>query len=241
MRISCFNIQFAYTDNNFEVIQTSPLDFNSTGVVSMVGDNGVGKSTFLRILAGLESPLNGSVMYDEKDIYTSLSELELSRLRSILFTERPSFNWIKVFDILEWTVQTWESDLSRRNKFIDEALEYFAICDLKHRSLDSLSDGQKQKVLLARAFCQNTPIMFLDEPTTFLDIRAKLDVLNRIEQLAQDFNKLVFMCTHEWNWVYERKHRTLFFQKHDNQTTIYDLSPDEIVSREMYPSPTLRH
>lgn len=146
------------------------------------------------VLAGLLPPLEGNVFYEEKDLRaTTLSDL--ARYRSILTTDRSDLLNLKVRELLEWSLPP-KSSLNR-----DEIVEHFGISSFWDKNLSHLSDGQRQRVLIARAFFQDTPTIFLDEPTTFLDYEGREEILNLLKDLALEKEKIILMSTHEQDWV----------------------------------------
>jgi len=169
-------------------------------MVCLLGSNGVGKSTILRTLAGFLPPLSGKVLIDGRDL-TLLSPSQRSRAVSVVLTERVEVPYMKVEDLVGMGRTPYTGffgTLNREDKrIVGEAIEMVGIKDLARRTIDTLSDGERQKALLAKAIAQQTPVILLDEPTAFLDFHAKISTLRLMLRLAHDSNKTILLSTHD--------------------------------------------
>ena len=169
-------------------------------LVCLLGSNGVGKSTILRTLAGFLQPLAGKVLLDGKDL-TSLSLSQRSKAVSIVLTERVEVPYMKVADLVGMGRSPYTGffgTLTKEDKaIVVEAIEMVGITSLAERTIDTLSDGERQKAFLAKALAQQTPIILLDEPTAFLDFHAKISTLRLMQKLAHETNKIILMSTHD--------------------------------------------
>ncbi|MBQ9171269.1 MAG: ABC transporter ATP-binding protein [Bacteroidaceae bacterium] len=169
-------------------------------MVCLLGANGVGKSTILRTLSGFLPPLSGEVLLDGRDL-TSLSLSQRSKSISVVLTERVEVPYMKVVDLVGMGRSPYTGffgTLSREDKsIVTEAIEMVGISCLAQRTIDTLSDGERQKALLAKALAQQTPVIFLDEPTAFLDFHAKVSTLRLMLRLAHETNKTIFLSTHD--------------------------------------------
>ena len=169
-------------------------------LICLLGANGVGKSTLLRTLAGFLQPLSGKVLLDGKDL-TTLSLSERSKAVSIVLTERVEVPYMKVSDLVAMGRSPYTGffgTLTKEDKaIVGEAIEMVGIADLAERTIDTLSDGERQKAMLAKALAQQTPVILLDEPTAFLDFHAKISTLRLMLKLAHETNKTILMSTHD--------------------------------------------
>lgn len=169
-------------------------------LVCLLGSNGVGKSTILRTLAGFLQPLAGEVLLDGKDL-SSLSLSQRSKTVSIVLTERVEVPYMKVADLVGMGRSPYTGFFGKLTKedrqIVGEAIEMVGISSLAERTIDTLSDGERQKAFLAKALAQQTPIILLDEPTAFLDFHAKLSTLRLMQKLAHETNKIILMSTHD--------------------------------------------
>lgn len=169
-------------------------------LVSLLGPNGAGKSTLLRTLAGFQPPLEGEVLVRgrEPDSYSSK---EMARLLSVVLTEKPLLENMDVEALvgLGRTPYTdfWGRLRKEDHEAIDEAIRLTGIENLRNRQVQTLSDGERQKVMIAKAFAQETPIIFLDEPTAFLDYPSKVEIMLLLRTLAHRLNKTIFLSTHD--------------------------------------------
>ena len=169
-------------------------------LVCLLGSNGVGKSTILRTLAGFQPPLSGEVLIDGKDL-SSLSLSQRSKTVSIVLTERVEVPYMKVADLVGMGRSPYTGFFGKLTKedkqIVGEAIEMVEISSLAERTIDTLSDGERQKAFLAKALAQQTPIILLDEPTAFLDFHAKISTLRLMQKLAHETNKIILMSTHD--------------------------------------------
>ncbi|MBQ5938187.1 MAG: ABC transporter ATP-binding protein [Bacteroidaceae bacterium] len=169
-------------------------------LVCLLGSNGVGKSTILRTLAGFLQPLAGKVLLDDKDL-SSLSLSQRSKAVSIVLTERVEVPYMKVADLVGMGRSPYTGffgTLTKEDKaIVGEAIEMVGIGNLAERTIDTLSDGERQKAFLAKALAQQTPIILLDEPTAFLDFHAKISTLRLMQKLAHETDKTILMSTHD--------------------------------------------
>lgn len=169
-------------------------------MVCLLGANGVGKSTILRTLAGFLPPLSGKVLINGRDL-PSLSISERSKAVSVVLTERVEVPYMKVTDLVGMGRSPYTGffgTLGKEDKdVVSEAIEMVGITALAERTIDTLSDGERQKALLAKALAQQTPIILLDEPTAFLDFHAKVSILRLMLRLVHETNKTIFLSTHD--------------------------------------------
>ncbi|MEZ2415679.1 ABC transporter ATP-binding protein [Muriicola sp. E247] len=168
--------------------------------VAIVGANGIGKSTLLRTLAGVQEKLSGEVLIDGQRM-ESIPTQQLAASLSIVLTEPLATKNLTVSELISLGRQpytNWLGSLTENDKkAIHNAIRTIGLESLEHRKCYELSDGQLQKVLIARALAQDTPIMMLDEPTTHLDLYHKVQVLKTMKQIAREFDKTVIYTTHE--------------------------------------------
>ncbi|MBO7471934.1 MAG: ABC transporter ATP-binding protein [Bacteroidaceae bacterium] len=169
-------------------------------MVCLLGANGAGKSTILRTLAGFLPPLSGKVLVDGRDL-NSLSVSERSKAVSVVLTERVEVPYMKVADLVGMGRSPYTGffgTLTKEDKaIVGEAIEMVGIGNLAERTIDTLSDGERQKAFLAKALAQQTPIILLDEPTAFLDFHAKVSTLRLMLKLAHETDKTIFLSTHD--------------------------------------------
>ena len=166
-----------------------------------MGANGVGKSTLLRTLAAFQPKLDGEVLIEGQEI-TTFSDKELSRLIGVVLTEKPDIKNMSVRELVALGRSPytgfWGTLHEEDWQMVDEAIRAVKIELLRDRMIHTLSDGERQKVMIAKALAQQTPVIYLDEPTAFLDFPSKVEMMQLLRQLAQTQQKTIFLSTHDF-------------------------------------------
>lgn len=166
----------------------------------LLGPNGAGKSTLIRTLTGFLKPLAGSVHVCGKPL-SALSQPQISRLISIVFTEKVVVPDMTVFDVVALGRSPYTGFFGRLSKrdiqLIDTALHDTGIGKLKYRPITGLSDGELQKAMIAKALVQDTPLIVLDEPTAFLDLPSRIEIMDLLKTLATTKQKGILLSTHD--------------------------------------------
>ena len=169
-------------------------------MIGVLGVNGIGKSTLLRTLAGLQKRTGGTLSLNGLDVH-SLPVNERAQQISIVLTERVFIDNITVKDFIALgrTPYTgWLGHLSDEDeREVEQVIKVVRIEQLQNRFFNQLSDGEKQKAVIARALCQQTPVMILDEPTAFLDFRNKPEILDILKTISNDLKKTIIFSTHD--------------------------------------------
>lgn len=184
------NISVGYSN---PLVSSVSAEVSGGELVVLVGKNGVGKSTLLNALKGVHDLQSGMASLYGKSI-GNYSVGELSRKVAVVNPTRPVLNGWTVLDVLESTDRATGNDRSA----ITEALTLCQIDDLKLKEVDLLSDGQFQKVMIARAICQQTPLIILDEPTSFLDVIYREHVLQIFSELKDTFGTTLVLSSHNF-------------------------------------------
>ena len=166
----------------------------------LLGRNGIGKSTLLRTLSAFQPALDGEVMMDTTSL-TTLTDKERSRLIGIVLTEKPDVQNMTVEELVGMGRSPytgfWGTLDSDDKEIVDEAIRLVGVESLKGRMIHTLSDGERQKVMIAKALAQQTPIIYLDEPTAFLDFPSKVEMMQLLRRLATEEQKVIFLSTHD--------------------------------------------
>lgn len=178
------------------------LDFPAGKVTALVGPNACGKSTALRALARLLKPQAGAVRLDGRDL-AELAPRELAQRLALLPQSPTAPDGITVQDLVargrtphqRW----WRQWSSADQKIVDAALAATGVADLADRPIDRLSGGQRQRVWIAMALAQDTPVLLLDEPTTYLDLAHQVEVLELVARLNREEGRTIVMVLHELN------------------------------------------
>lgn len=202
------------TGRNVKVI-AERLTGELTGgeLTCLVGRNGTGKSTFLRTIAGLQAPLGGRVevtpprpsqgegVGENSVSIHSLSANERAKMVGVVLTQKPDVQNMTVEEVvgLGRTPYTgFFGTLSKADRaIVAEAMEQVGIMPLAQRNIQMLSDGERQKVMIAKALAQQTPVILLDEPTAFLDYPSKVEMMQMLRQMAKEMDKTIVLSTHD--------------------------------------------
>ncbi|MEO5777824.1 MAG: ABC transporter ATP-binding protein [Flavobacterium sp.] len=176
------------------------LNLAAGQLISIVGANGIGKSTLLRTLTGIQKPLSGTVTLNDKDIH-HYEPLALAQNLSLVLTEKLPPSNLTVFELIALGRQpytNWLGKLSAEDlEKINQAIGLTHIEHLIDKKHHEISDGQLQIVLIARALAQDTALIILDEPTTHLDLFHKVSVFKLLKKLSQETNKCILFSTHD--------------------------------------------
>ena len=169
-------------------------------LTSLLGPNGVGKSTLLRTLSTFHSPIQGEIILQGK-VLKNLSASQLSRLIGVVLTERPDVQNMTVRDMVGMGRSPytgfWGRLTSADEQYVSEAMKLAGIMALERRMFNTLSDGERQKVMIAKVLAQQTPVILLDEPTAFLDFPSKVEMMRLLRRLAHEMKKIIFLSTHD--------------------------------------------
>lgn len=176
------------------------LELHKGELVGLVGANGIGKSTLLRTLTNVQNALSGQIIINNKSL-TEYKPEDLAKAMSLVLTEAIASKNLTVFELValgrqpytNWVGKLSENDIS----IINQSLQQTNIESLKDKRCFELSDGQLQKVMIARALAQDTDLIILDEPTTHLDMYHKAYILKLLQKLSKDTNKTILFSSHE--------------------------------------------
>ncbi|MHC5755688.1 MAG: ABC transporter ATP-binding protein [Nostoc sp.] len=169
-------------------------------LVCLLGPNGAGKSTLLRSLAGMQPPIDGEVRLLGENIY-KLAPQELAKRLSLVLTEKVDVGMLSAYTLVtlgRYPYTDWWGNLTPE----DEAIAHWAIksvgaVHLAQRQVSELSDGERQKIMIARALAQSPIVMLLDEPTAFLDLPRRVEIMQLLRQLARETNQAILLSTHD--------------------------------------------
>ena len=199
MVISLSQLSVGYSLSH-PVISDINLELRSGQLACLIGENGIGKSTLLKTLTGFLPKLKGSLLLGNRDI-ESFSQRELARQVSIVLTQKPDVQNLTIEEIIGLGRSPYTGFLGRLRaedrKVIDDAIATMGIEKLRGRMIQTLSDGERQKVMIAKALAQETPIILLDEPTAFLDFPSKAETFQSLQRMAHERDKLILLSTHD--------------------------------------------
>ena len=192
------NLTLGYADRT--LLKQVSTSFEVGRLTALIGRNGSGKSTLLRALAGLNTEYEGQIMLGEEEI-RELDAHTLSTRLALVTTERVRIANIRCRDVValgrapytNWIGRMQEED----RQLVEHALEVVGMSAFSDRTMDRMSDGECQRVMIARALAQQTPIILLDEPTSFLDLPNRYELCRLLSQLAHEEQKCILFSTHE--------------------------------------------
>lgn len=199
MVISLSQLSVGYSLSH-PVISDINLELRSGQLVCLIGENGIGKSTLLKTLTGFLPKLKGSLLLGNRDI-DSFSQRELARQVSIVLTQKTDVQNLTIEEIIGLGRSPYTGFFGRLRaedrKVVDDAIATMGIEKLRGRMIQTLSDGERQKVMIAKALAQETPIILLDEPTAFLDFPSKAETFQSLQRMAHERDKLILLSTHD--------------------------------------------
>ena len=196
-------IGYAQKNNTKVVASGINATLHSGRLTRLIGANGIGKSTLLRTLSAFQPPLSGEIFIDNESPIplSTLTDKQLSRLIGVVLTEKPDVQNMTVFELVGLGRSPYTGFWGRLNEedkeVVKESLRLVGIESLQDRLIQTLSDGERQKTMIAKALAQQTPVIYLDEPTAFLDYPSKVEMLTLLRHLARETGKTIFLSTHD--------------------------------------------
>lgn len=194
------NIGFRKPRNRITVYGPVNASIRENEMVALIGRNGIGKSTLLRTIAGLQPPTGGEIKLNGISVQ-KIGLKDMSRMVSYVSTEPVHGFRIRVDEIIALGRFPYSGWLGKLNEIdrqaISDAVQYTGIAGLLNKSIHEISDGERQKVMIARALAQDTPIIILDEPTAFLDLPARYEILRILNDLSIHNKKTILFSTHD--------------------------------------------
>lgn len=166
----------------------------------LLGANGAGKSTLLRTLSAFQPQLAGEILMEGRDL-GSYSDKERAQLVSVVLTERLEVYGLSVSELIALGRSPytgfWGGLEANDREVVQWAMDQTGITHLSHRKVHTLSDGERQKVMIAKALAQETPVIYLDEPTAFLDYPSKVEMMQLLHHLSRSTGRTIFLSTHD--------------------------------------------
>ena len=196
------DISIGYTSKKVKnsIASNINLSLERGKLIALIGANGIGKSTLLRTITGIQKPITGTVLLNGKNIH-ELNSLSLAQNLSVVLTEKLPPSNLTVWELIalgrqpytNWIGTLTDNDIAK----INEAIELTQIGHLTQKKHYEISDGQLQIALIARALVQDTPLIILDEPTTHLDLLHKVTLFKLLKKLTQETGKCILFSTHD--------------------------------------------
>ena len=227
MKLELHDLYIGYDEDANRRIVAETLDASlAKGTMAcLVGANGVGKSTLMRTLSGFQPALRGEVRIDGKPI-GEYSPRELSEKIGVVLTERNTAAELSVEEVvgigrIPYT-NFWGTLTPADRQAVDEAIALVGIEPLRKKRIGRVSDGERQKVMIAKALAQQTDIILLDEPTAFLDYGSKVSVMRLLRQLAHEQGKAILLSTHDLEIAFQTADEVWILQRDGLQTGTLD-------------------
>ncbi len=215
------------------VVSDLSVNIRDGEITTIIGPNGCGKSTLLRALARLMRPTGGAVILDGQEIHR-LPTRDVAKRLGLMQQQPAPPGGITVEDLVRrgrYPHQSFLQPPSRRDsEIVDDALELTGMTDLRLRPVDQLSGGQRQRAWMAMAIAQETPLLLLDEPTTFLDIRHQMEIIELVQKLNTDANRTIVMVLHDINEAARASHRIVAMR---DGAIIREGEPDEVLDAQL--------
>ncbi|AUN96799.1 ABC transporter ATP-binding protein [Bacteriovorax stolpii] len=197
-------------------------------LIALMGINGVGKSCFLKTITGLNPLIKGELSLDEKP-YSTYSELDLAKKISVVLTDRVQVDYLRVSELIMLGrspyTNFWGEVAAEDKTAVNDIIKMLNIESITESFFSDLSDGQKQRALLARALVQSPDYLFLDEPTTYLDIPSKIELMKILRSVSQDKCVGVLFSTHDLSLVENVVDQIWLI---DSQGVLHKKSPEEM-------------
>ncbi len=192
------NLHIGYKDK--AILPPINVSLEEGSLIALIGPNGAGKSTLFKTLTAHIKAIGGSVELMGKEL-SEYSAKEKAMLIGLVLTERPDDMFLKVYDVVASGRCPYTNFFGKIEKedenIIQESLDIVGINQLKNRYFNTLSDGEKQKVMIAKTLAQNTPIIFMDEPTAFIDYPSKIELFSLMKMLTKERNKTIIFSSHD--------------------------------------------
>lgn len=197
-------IEYIVKKQHKRVLSDINYIFNNGKLYGITGENGSGKTSLLRTIAGIKVVSKGSILLNNKDIL-SYSKQDIAKLISSVFSDITIPGFLSVKEFVAFGRSPYTGCLDRLcsidKQIIQEAINFFNLNGYEHKEVALLSDGEKQKVILAKAYAQQTPILLLDEPTAHLDIKNKQMIFELLKKMCVEKQKLVILISHDLHFV----------------------------------------
>lgn len=208
------NISFSYNKKK-EFIQDLSLEFKSGEITTILGPNGSGKSTLLHMMSTYLKPKSGKIYLGDKDL-GKLKQKEIAKYISCVYQENEAPDDITVRDLVSFGRNIYSSvkkeDKEENKRMIDFALKATGIEEIQDKKVVNLSGGQKQRAFIAMSLAQNTEVLLLDEPTTYLDIYHQIEILEVVKSLNEKYNITIVMVLHYLNQAINYSHNIVIMK-----------------------------
>jgi cobalamin transport system ATP-binding protein len=212
-----------------QVLKDLNISLNSGELTCLLGPNGAGKSTLIRTLAAIQHPLQGMTLFFDREV-NSISKKELATKLSMVLTEKATPGNLSAYAVValgRFPYTSWLGTLTEQDVLkIKWAMKATGTVEFANTHIAELSDGERQKVMIARALAQDTPVIFLDEPTAHLDLPNRIEIFHLLKKLAREEQKAILISTHEMNMALSNADLLWLI---NNDKTISNGAPEDLV------------
>ena len=224
------NVSFSY-EKNKKIIDNVNIDIKSGEITTIIGKNGCGKTTLLHLIANNKKNFSGDILIKGNKI-KSYSRKDLAKLISVVYQKNTIPQELTVEEVVAYGRLAHQKNIFSKKTLEDKekiknALLVTDLFDMKEERVENLSGGQMQRVFIAMAVAQDTDILLLDEPTSYLDIKYQKEVMQLVKKLNEEHKKTVVMVLHDINQALKYSHNIIAMQKgkilrYDKKEKIYD-------------------
>jgi iron complex transport system ATP-binding protein len=202
--------------------------------ICLIGENGMGKSTLLKSISGEIPILSGEILINGH-LLSTISTRDLSAQMSLVLTDRMQIGLISVLDLVafgRYPFTNWLAKMTEKdNQIVHEAMESCGVLHLKDRFYSNLSDGEKQKVSIARAIAQQTPLILLDEPLNHLDLINKAEIFSLLMRLCAEQNKTIVISTHQVELALQAADKIWLINSNHQ---LIETTPDDAIKNQLF-------
>ena len=237
--ISTSGLSIGYKHRNKEstiVSSNLNLDLMSGELVCLIGPNGAGKSTLIRTLIGMQPGISGDVHLAGK-LLSDYSAIEKARVLSVVLTSQVSISHFRAFDVASlgrYPHTGWSGTLSEKDReIVSYSLAAVGASELSSRYMSELSDGEKQKVMIARGLAQDPSVLILDEPTAFLDMPHKIEIMRILKSLSRHPGRAVLLSIHDLDIAMRTADKIWLFNKNGD---FYSGAPEDLILKGVFGS-----
>ncbi|MCQ2607521.1 MAG: ABC transporter ATP-binding protein [Bacteroidales bacterium] len=232
--ISNATIGYSSKKTNHIVAENVTLQVNKGEMVCLLGENGCGKSTLIRSISGMQPLLEGTILVDGNDM-SSVTIEQRAKMMSVVFTDTVSVANMSVKSIValgRFPYTSWYGTLTEKDEqIVAKAIEMLNLKEIADKDFSCLSDGEKQRTMIAKSLAQDTPFIVLDEPTAHLDLPNRIETMRLLRVLAHETGKAVVLSTHELELAFQIADTIWLMQKGGGVITG---TPQELVEKNLF-------
>jgi len=232
--LSCYNLSTGYQLKSMEklVHENLNLEIQSGELIGLLGPNGAGKSTLLRTLSGLQDSINGKVFL-KGDLMKAVPPKTRAKTLAVVLTSKISDQFLKVGEFLalgRYPYTGWSGYLSPNDhEILDEVIDQLKLGNFVHRNMTELSDGERQRVLIGRALAQEPSVVLLDEPTSFLDLPHKVELMHLLWELSRKRGVSFLYSTHDLELALKVCDKIMILNQKQGKGTYFIDSPEVLI------------